>query len=275
MDTSNIHSTTVIGEDLNSVLSMFNQALQNAYDAGNWIHKYCATTHVLSHQYLDTAESIEQTCYCGSDAVQDNFDNFATSTPQKNCCGLLMPFNCMSFSPVCKLPSVSIESPQHRNESLTASTVQKSARKHSTVLTSSSVPKKPQAFKTNAPPFWIKSLHLLMSDYNALLNGSWVTDNIVNAGQIIIKYTFPHICGLQNILLLQFDVQTTEFVQILHIDVNHWITISTIGCKVGELNLYDCNQCESLSASTEEQISCLLNSKEKELHVKIMPVQRQ
>ena len=32
VDTSN---TTVIGEDLNSVLSMLNQALQNAYDAGN------------------------------------------------------------------------------------------------------------------------------------------------------------------------------------------------------------------------------------------------
>ena len=126
------------------------------------------------------------------------------------------------------------------------------------------MPKKPQAFKTNAAPFWIESLHLLMSDYNALLNGSWVTDNIVNAEQIIMKYTFPRICGLQNILLdmnLQFDVQSTEFVQILHIDGNHWITILTIGCKV----------CESLSASTEEQISCLLNSKEKELHVKIMP----
>ena len=41
------------------------------------------------------------------------------------------------------------------------------------------------------------------------------------------------------------------------------------------MNLYDCNQCESLSVETEEQISSLLNSKEKELHVKIMPVQRQ
>ena len=123
-----------------------------------------------------------------------------------------LPFNCMSFSPICKLPSVPIESPQHRNESLTASTVQKSTRKNCTVLTSSSVPKKPQAFKTNAALFWIESLHLLMSDYDVLLNGSWVTDNIVNAGQIIIKDTFPHICGLQNILLgmnLQFDVQAT------------------------------------------------------------------
>ena len=46
VDTSNSHSTTVIGEDLNSVLYMFNQALQNAYDAGNWIHKCCATTHI-------------------------------------------------------------------------------------------------------------------------------------------------------------------------------------------------------------------------------------
>ena len=100
-----------------------------------------------------------------SEAVQDNFDNFATSTPQKNC-GLLMPFNLMSFSLICQLPSVPIESPQHRNESPTAS-----ARNNSTVLTSSSVPKKPQAFKTNAAPFWIESLHLLMSDNDALLNG--------------------------------------------------------------------------------------------------------
>ena len=136
--------------------------------------------------------------------------------PHKRNCGLLMPFNYMSFSPtcICKLPLVPIESPQHRypyrNESLTGSTVQKSARKNSTVLTSSLVPKKPQAFKTNAALFWIESLDLLMSDYDALLNGSWVTDNIVNAGQHIIKYAFPHICGLQNILLgmnLQFDVQ--------------------------------------------------------------------
>ena len=216
VDTSNSYSTTVIGDDLNSVMSMINQALQNAYDAGNWIHKHCVTTHVFSHHYLDTAESIEQSCYCGSDAVQDNFDNFATSTPQKYC-GLLMPFNCMSLFPICKLPSVPIESPQHRNESPTASTVQKSARQNSTAcFKSSSVPKKPQAFKTNAAQFWIESLDLLMSDYDAFLNGSWVTDNIVNAGQIIIKYTFPHICGLQNILPvinLQFDVQSTEFVK--------------------------------------------------------------
>ena len=49
-----------------------------------------------------------------------------------------------------------------------------------------------------------------MSDYDALLNGSWVTDNIVKAGQIINK--------VQNIVLgmnLQFDIQATEFVQIL------------------------------------------------------------
>ena len=72
--------------------------------------------------------------------------------------------------------------------------------------------KKPQTFKTNAALFWIESLHLLMSDYDALLNGSWVTHNIVNAGQIIIKDTFSHICGLQNILLgmnLQLDIQAT------------------------------------------------------------------
>ena len=46
-------------------------------------------------------------------------------------------------------------------------------------------------------------------------------------------------------------VQATEFVQILHIDGNHRITISTMGCKVGEVNLYDCNQCESLASTID------------------------
>ena len=54
MENSNTHSRAVFGEDLNSVLSLFNQALKNEHDAGNRMH---TTTNAFSHlvpQYLDT-----------------------------------------------------------------------------------------------------------------------------------------------------------------------------------------------------------------------------
>ena len=102
VENSNTHSRAVFGEDLNSVLSLFNQALKNEHDAGNWMR---TTINAFSHplpQYLDTTEGIIQSFSCSSDAVQnkecDEYKKFATSSPLNNST-LLMPFNCMSFSP--------------------------------------------------------------------------------------------------------------------------------------------------------------------------------
>ena len=51
VENSNTHSKAVFREDLNSVLSLFNQALKNEHDAGNWM---CTTTNVFSLHHLNT-----------------------------------------------------------------------------------------------------------------------------------------------------------------------------------------------------------------------------
>ena len=48
--------------------------------------------------------------------------------------------------------------------------------------------------------------------------------------------------GLQNTLLgctLSFNVIKNEFVQVLHSGGNHWLTVSTIGCKPSVVKVYD------------------------------------
>ena len=58
----------------------------------------------------------------------------------------------------------------------------------------------------------------LQHDEDVLLNGDWLTDSIINQGQNLIKKAFPHIQGLQNVLLgktLAFSIQFEAVVQVL------------------------------------------------------------
>ena len=38
---------------------------------------------------------------------------------------------------------------------------------------------------------------------------------------------------------MAFEPQSQEFVQILNMNGNHWVTVSAIGCDRGHLNVYD------------------------------------
>ena len=70
--------------------------------------------------------------------------------------------------------------------------------------------------------------------------------------------------GLQNTLLgctLSFDVIKNEFVQVLHSGGNHWLTVSTIGCKPSVVKVYD-SLFSELPTQTKEQICALLVSNE-------------
>ena len=58
----------------------------------------------------------------------------------------------------------------------------------------------------------------LQHDEDVLLNGDWLKDSIINQGQNLIKKAFPHIQGLQNVLLgktLAFSIQFEAVVQVL------------------------------------------------------------
>ena len=66
---------------------------------------------------------------------------------------------------------------------------------------------------------------------------AWLNDRHISAALMLLKKQHPHISGLQTPTLQctrTFDVQEEkEFVQVLNMSGNHWITISTVGCPRG------------------------------------------
>ena len=102
-----------------------------------------------------------------------------------------------------------------------------------------------------------------------LLNGGWLNDKIIEAGQKLIKEAFPAIAGLQQVNLgqtLAFDVVKEEFVQVLHTGFGHWLTISTIGCKEGSVDVFD-SMAPALNSQLELQIAAILHSQRKKITV--------
>ena len=78
-------------------------------------------------------------------------------------------------------------------------------------------------------PRWIEELGLEFSHKECIINGGWLTDEIINAGQKLLEKSYRAMGGLQFIVLgetLSFDICHGNFVQILNVGRNHWITVS-------------------------------------------------
>ena len=111
---------------------------------------------------------------------------------------------------------------------------------------------------------------LSKKDESIILNGEWLTDKIIIAAQGLIKKAYPSVLGFQNTNLgetLTFNVMKSEFVQVLHTGHCHWITISTIGCTNGNVNIYD-SLYPALTTKLKNQIASLLCYEKKEITVK-------
>lgn len=111
--------------------------------------------------------------------------------------------------------------------------------------------------------FWIdlEELNLYPSDHHIVLSSvQWLNDNIINAAQTLLHPITSSVAGFQNTQLgknLKFKPVTQNFIQILHINSSHWITISTIGCQKGEVIVYD-SRYSSLTLKTKLQIACIM-----------------
>lgn len=120
-------------------------------------------------------------------------------------------------------------------------------------------------------------MKLLEPDKKILLNSvGWVNDSIVNAAQRLLKRQFPEIDGFQDVslgLVLSFEVQTGDFLQILHAN-NHWLTVSTIACPHPSVKVYD-SLYKSVPMVAKSQIASLFCTSNKEVQVSIMDVQKQ
>ena len=74
---------------------------------------------------------------------------------------------------------------------------------------------------------------LYLSDKNIeIVKNGWLTDDHMLLVNSILKREYPEVDGLQDTVLQQncsWKFPMSEFVQFLHVEANHWITISNIG----------------------------------------------
>ncbi len=91
-----------------------------------------------------------------------------------------------------------------------------------------------------------------------LLEGGWLSDNLITAVQRLLKYSYLHIGGLQPPIFgetLTFEVQRGKFVQVLNVYGSHWITISNLLCSSGVVAVYDSKPYCMLSNQTKRKIA--------------------
>ena len=43
--------------------------------------------------------------------------------------------------------------------------------------------------------YWLRSLGLLLEDRQCLRKGGWLTDSVINVGQVLLKTDYPQIGG--------------------------------------------------------------------------------
>ena len=124
---------------------------------------------------------------------------------------------------------------------------------------------------------WIPELQLYNEDKNILCSSTaWLNDLIINAAHLLLKAINPHLSGFQNPVLgqcLAFDVESEEFVQVLHDGHGHWLTVSTDG-TYPLVNVYD-SLYSALSPSSKLQIASLLFTTHKQISLSFKDVQMQ
>lgn len=104
----------------------------------------------------------------------------------------------------------------------------------------------------------------------------WLDCDIIQQAQVLLQLENAAIDGFQRPTLgrvRNFDVVSSEFVQILDTGNSHWVCISSVGCLPGHVNLYDSLYDSVLSQEIEEQANDLLGGRLEALNP--MPVQQQ
>ena len=101
----------------------------------------------------------------------------------------------------------------------------------------------------------------------------WLNDNLVSAVQSVLKHQ-SQVPGLQCPSLgitMAFDASVMSFVQVLHNDAGHWLTVSNIGATKWkpEIFVYD-SMYQSVGSFAKKQIAAMLASEQAQIDVKMM-----
>ena len=129
---------------------------------------------------------------------------------------------------------------------------------------------------------WINSklFTLSTSDKTIIDSGNWLTDDIIDAGQKILATQFKkRFCkaGFQSVTLgrtFSFNVESEEFVQVLHDGINHWLLVSTVGTTPSSVMVYD-SLYASAGQTTKRQVASIMRVTEPTLTMNFADVQMQ
>ena len=88
-------------------------------------------------------------------------------------------------------------------------------------------------------------------DRQCILPNQWLNDKIINVAQKLLKRSHPEVNGLQKTYLGETLT--------LHINGNHWITISNVFSQRNEIiSVYDSFSSIDLPVKAKEQIAALI-----------------
>ena len=93
-------------------------------------------------------------------------------------------------------------------------------------------------------------------------SGSWLDDQIIKASMDALRNQYPMFRGFHNTLLgsnLSFPITKPPFIQILHVNGNHWITVEAV--TLNFVRVYD-SLYNSTDISAQMQIAALIRSPE-------------
>ena len=105
-------------------------------------------------------------------------------------------------------------------------------------------------------------MSLVDNEFNIILSPTgWLDCAIMHKVKILLAKVNKNISGFQRPTfgsVGQFDVVTSEFVQDLHVNNNHWVFVSSINCVPGYINLMDSLSNSVLSQEIVDLVKNLL-----------------
>ena len=125
---------------------------------------------------------------------------------------------------------------------------------------------------------WITccGVRLLRKHKNILTSQlAWLDDQLINA---MLKQQHPQMNGLQSPVLADNYTMSPspngDLVQVIQVNNDHWLALSTVGCQPSEIRVFD-SLGGRLPQNRMKLVADLLQSKEKELTIEYVHVQRQ
>ena len=100
----------------------------------------------------------------------------------------------------------------------------------------------------------------------------WIDGRIINHAQELVKGKYKDTDGLQDPVLWRFATVEGKFVQVLHVNNNHWICVARN--ENNEVSVYG-SMGSNLSKDTVHVIARMVKCEDEELMVKLMPVKHQ